>query len=92
MNSRKWCACGCKRSVADRRKGTKWATPTCRSDWRARQKPVQGGSGGAQVSFKKAIDEVAREIAKFDTVTPRTRATAALLRALPVRQRERLAR
>lgn len=93
MNNRKFCACGCRRSVADRRRGTKWATPQCRSDWRRSQKPVQAGSGGLQVSYRKALKQMTQALvlnAPMDESQACAIAYWWLREALPARQRQRL--
>ena len=109
MNNRTRCRCGCGASIAQRRLGTVWATEACRKRFE-RDSASQNADttrtrsphpGGLQVSYRKAVEVVAYELASmlrahlgYDGTNeyPRARAERVLAEALSERQRERVQR
>ncbi len=101
------CACGCKASLEGKRKGARYASPACRTRGWKREHGITGiryvrasqnGSqrrSGLQVSYRKAVDAVARCLVLISPVAPGRadeEAEAVLRPALSPRQRELLER
>lgn len=92
----RFCKCGCGASLADRRRGTVWATESCRSAFRAGEAPVQRGKrspGGMQVPYARAVGALRAALryrAGYSPQQAEVWAERLMRQELPARQRARL--